>query len=761
MKQKDYAEKKYLDQLFKSFQNGVLDKQGITLLKLKGYITERGVKYKEEGVPLEVKRSKIISTQEWLKMMDPYSRKNTYQMMRPVAKESWHPESRIDHSKEFVHWIDSMLYGPFSNKAFYKKFDNYKAQAWQWLQDTDTYLTYRTEEERREFVIREYNRCNENTLYFADKYGQLKEGDAEHGFLDYRAREHHAVIFYMCDAGYNFFGGKGRQIGFTSAMGLFATKKLVFSFNFFMKFISEDEETSEEIFTDKIKYPFTILPNWMKPQVKSDRGTRLELSDKKKKGEQGYPNSRIVVQPPRKTGINGGSPQLVLMDEIGNIGILTEMLNEGRPTMFWNNPKTGEFEMKRQVIGWSTGGAMEKSKGAYEREWSRIVSLWEAKRFRQSGFVPLFFSWHARFSKEEYLREKEWYYGGRAAEEDMDLETSKTQFHQHYPDSPRDMFMRTDNTLVTRDIIYGGIDRCKKVPLEHAPVYGFFEPVYDFSDPMPPESDTPYRIIDATFVPLTDDDDPKLATAIMFQRPAMGWKHRYWQGTDPIATETGHSKMASGVWDDYFKTISCLVNYRKQHDHKKSFLQCMLMGLYFDTSPVKKGIKDLVENNIGTNYIDYKREKGFFDTCVFNAELPSRLVGGAREVGVDNKGNRAHAIIDNMTEMFRAFHSRFYIKIIFDQLSTFVNKITTGGKETWEAQNKLLHFDDVLYAITFAYICKLSHPQRNPTKEVSEHTRTTIRYPNKRMPDGSLVRVPTKVVVKDSARMTEIPDTVY
>ena len=399
MKRQDYAEKKYLDHLFKQHQAGVLDKKGIELLKLKGYVTERGVKYKEEGVPTEPKRSKNISTQEWLKMMDPFSRKRHYQLMRPVAKEQWLPESRIEHSKEFVHWINSMVYGAFSSKAYYKKFDIYKAQAWQWLQDTDTYMTHKTEEERRDFVMKEYDRCDENTLYFANKYGQLKEGDSEHGFLDYKAREHHAVILYLCDCGYNFVGGKGRQIGFTSAMGLFATKKLVFSHNYFMKFISEDEDTSEEIFNDKIKYPFSVLSNWMKPPVKSDRGTRLELSDKKKKGDQGYPNSRIVVQPPRKTGINGGSPQLVLIDEIGNIGILTEMLNEGRPTMFWNNPDTGEFEMKRQVIMWSTGGSMDRSKGAYEREWSRILSLWEAKRWAQSGFVPLFFTWHARFSK--------------------------------------------------------------------------------------------------------------------------------------------------------------------------------------------------------------------------------------------------------------------------------------------------------------------------------------------------------------------------
>ena len=386
--------------------------------------------------------------------------------------------------------------------------------------------------------------------------------------------------------------------------------------------------------------------------------------------------------------------------------------------------------------------------------------MWEQRRFKQSGFVPLFFSWHARFSKDEYIREKEWYYGARAADEDIDLEDSKTQFHQHYPSAPADMFTKTSNTLVNRDITYGGLDRCKNLDVQSAPVFGFFEPVYDHNDPMPPESDTPYRIIDAKFIPLTDDDDRKLATAIMFQKPQRGWKNRYWQGTDPIAAETGHSKMSSGIWDDYYKTISCLVNYRKQHDHRKSFLQVLLMGLYYDNRQVKEGVKELVEANIGTNYIDYKRDKGFFDSLVFNSELPTRLVGGAREVGVDNKGNRAFAIIDFMTEMLNAFADRFYIKVIFDQLSTFVLKVTASGKETWEAQNKLLHYDDVLFAITFSYVCKLSFPNRQPIQEVAEHTRTRIRHKLMRDNTGALIRQPVRETVNETRLAGEVPDNI-
>jgi hypothetical protein len=184
------------------------------------------------------------------------------------------------------------------------------------------------------------------------------------------------------------------------------------------------------------------------------------------------------------------------------------------------------------------------------------------------------------------------------------------------------------------------------------------------------------------------------------------------------------------------------------------------MGLYYDNRPVKGGVKDLAESNIGTNYTDYKREKGFFDTLTFNSELPTRVMGGSREVGIDNKGTRAHAIIDFMTEMFRAYHDRFYIKVIFDQLSTFVNKITDSGKETWEAQNKLLHYDDVLFACTFAYINKLAHPHRNPMTENLEHIKTRVRHKLVRI-DGELVRQPVKETIRESKPVDEIPELKY
>lgn len=746
------ARKKYLRYLMTQYDKGILQPDKIELLRSEGFLPmgKSGRTFSEE-VAVRQERS-------WEKMMDPFADSGSYYPIKQdITKKDWAPVTVLDHTPEFVKWINSMVYGYFPNKIEYKKFTIYKAQAFRWLQEDDNITSFNNEEDKRAFKLREYNKSDENSLYWVNRYGELKEGDISSGFVKYQAREHHAVICYLFDCGYNVIGGKGRQIGFTSIMGLLALKKLIFQPNYYIKFVTEDKDTGEEIFTDKIKYPFGAIPKWMMPKVKSDSGTRFWLSDKSKKGEKGYPNSRIDVIAPKQTAINGGSPSLALIDEIGNIPILGGMLNEARPTMFWNNPKTGKFELKRQVWMWGTGGKMEKGKGEYEKEWYRILGLWEARQY-SNGFVPLFFSWHCRFDKQEYDKEKQWYYGARAMKEDIDLETSKTQFHQHYPSSFKDMFLTTASTLVSREIIEGGIDRCRNLSSAMQPTYGYFEPIFNEMDPMPPESDVPYRIIGSRFIPIDDTEDFKKASVAIFRRPEDLWKNRYWQGTDPIATETGHSKFSSGIWDEYEKTIAAVMNFRQQHDHKYTFLQSVLLGLYYDTkSGIKTGVKELVEANIGTNYIDYKESKGYFSSLIFNSQLPSKVVGGARLIGVDNKGTRANGIIEFMTELIRNYHDRMFISIIFEQLTTFVQDLSKSGKEVWGPMNRLMHYDDVLYAITYAYICRLSHLNLQPIHESNVSGKTVLRYKLMRTPDWDIVRRPVKVPVFETTNKENLP----
>ena len=75
------------------------------------------------------------------------------------------------------------------------------------------------------------------------------------------------------------------------------------------------------------------------------------------------------------------------------------------------------------------------------------------------------------------------------------------------------------------------------------------------------------------------DDDQSIEGEML--RIKKGWRYRYFQGTDPIFSESGHSKMASAIWDSHHQTISAHVNFRVE-DYRYCYLQTLLLGLYYD-----------------------------------------------------------------------------------------------------------------------------------------------------------------------------------
>jgi hypothetical protein len=174
------------------------------------------------------------------------------------------------------------------------------------------------------------------------------------------------------------------------------------------------------------------------------------------------------------------------------------------------------------------------------------------------------------------------------------------------------------------------------------------------------------------------------------------------------------------------------------------------MGLYFDVEHSQKvGVKELVESNIGTNYVDYKEAKGFLNSFIFNAQLPAKVQGGARDIGLDKKGLRVDGVIEYMTEVFRNYHQNIYISVFFDQLSTFAYELKTSGKESWGPLNKLMHYDDALDAITYAYIARLSCSHMHTHRLNSVSGRTKIRYKLVRDENWNMVRIPVKEKVND------------
>lgn len=643
------------------------------------------------------------------------SKANVLRLGGTITKDMWIPDSMIYHTPEFVAWIDSIS-NDYITRTGYNKYNLYVQQAEEWMADTKTLVDFDSTEEQRDFLFKEYERCDTNTLYFALKHAYMKEAEIGAGRLKYSVNEnyeHHKILFYLIDCGYCLLVGKPRQGGFTTIFGIYGMKRTLFRRNHYTKMITADMTKGEEIFRDKFKYVYGELQRYMQDEIANDSATLFTLGKKTKKGDVSGINSRIEVVPPHVTAINGGQPNLVIVDEIGDISNLTEMVNEGRPALFWRNPmNNGKLELKRQLIMFGTG-VYNQSNTAFEREWKRLYKLWKEGDY-EAGIIPIFFDWNTRCSKEEYEKEKRYYYGGNhSVDNNQSLEASKIQFHQHYPSSPSDMFLTVAKTLVSRDEIDKNINKIKELEPTMRPVYGYYEPLFDANFPYDENSDVPFKIIGSQFIACDPSNDK--VCAIMWMPPEKGWVNRYWQGTDPISSDTGVSKMGSAIWDGKLGTVSCAILSRTQGDPKWSFLQCMLMGMHYDINSY--GVKELLERNIGLTYAQYQEVKGNHRRLVLNSELPDFFMSGPDYAyGIDNRGARTRLIISKLQELINTYGKNIYVEEFWEELRTFVFKISKTGNESWESIDKRYFPDDLLFAVVFSYICFLSFPYAMPKK---------------------------------------------
>lgn len=656
---------------------------------------------------------------------------------KEIRRADWFPKDKTNHTKEFIAWIDSINDG-FQNMIYYRPFDLYCKQAEIWLSEERSISDCSTEADMEAYIDSELFRCDENSFYFLDRYLHVKE-DMEKGYMEYKSAPVHKVIAFLFDCGYSLEIGKPRQIAATTTIGGLALKKLIFNTNFFIKFIAQDDIKVQEIFSHKVKFPLSELPVWMKPRVYNDADNKISFKSKSEKGTIDGLNSELNIVAPSVGAINGGSPHLVLVDEAGYINILGKMIKEARPTMYRKNPITGMLELARQIIIWGTGGEMDRAGKAYETEYMNTIKKWKDRDFTY-GIIPLFFDWTTRpgITKEFYEQEKKAYtVEGPEAEERM------VQFKQAYPDCIEDMFLSSHKTLVPSTYINKNIKKINDVPHLKRPKHGYFEPIYDYSKPSGENSDTPYEIIGAEFIP-TEVGDPR-ASAIMFVSNNRKFAHRFYMGNDPIASDNGVSKMAGSVWDHHYKTIACIVNYRDSN-HKNTYLQMYLCGMYYNVEQNKKRIPELVECNVGQNYMDYVESKGDKHSIVYNAELMESLQGGGMLKGIDNHRGRNRIIINYLHELIITYGDRIYIREFWDQLRTFVVTMTDKGNETWGSVDKRNYPDDVLFAVVYSYICALSVGKTpvNLEEFKTSDSNTRYRYVLKRSKDGSLYREQVK-----------------
>lgn len=750
---------KHLDFLFDLYSDGLsLPQDQIDLLIKHGRIKidkPEGTKEPEypEEFPLGLKKTDtenfaddellIVVTPEdanqELSFFDPRSHVHKkFLETKNITKSQWTPKSIVYHEKDFADWIDSFIFNGFQRMIVYEKFELYKKQAYDWLLENDTVTNYQYPEDIAEFKQRELDRCAENSLYCLNKYGKVKDAAVEGGWRIYTATKAHEVIIYLYDCGYSMLIGKPRQIAATSTIALLTCKSITFRRNCFVKFITESDKKVTEIYEDKIKASFTAFPEWMVPDVLNWTGSHLRLGNKgDRKGRTEGVGSSILTEAPSPTAIAGGAPNISLVDEAGNINIFSKMMQDARPTMYSQDPTTGKIKLNRQFIGWGTGGDMERGGKSFEFEYMVAVELWK-KREWGSGIIPIFFDWTTRpgITQEFYDQQKKEAFEATGP----DAAAKKIKFYQQFPETIEEMFLSSQTTLVDMDFIHSNQKRIDNEPIKAR--HGFFVPIYDESKPMPEGFDIPFEIIDADFIE-TDAADPR-ATAIIFQFPKKGWKNRYYQGTDPIAAESGLSNMSSAIWDAEYNTVSAIVDHREQN-YKYDYLQCMLLGIFYDTEH-KKGVKELVECNIGAAYRDYKEARGRFNTLTWTSELPEqfRTKTGGQVIGIDNKGLRNKLIVDKMFELFAAYGERIYIRRPFEQLKTFTCKETDAGGITWGPTDRKYYKDDSLWGIVYAYINRQAFANIMPEKTLAESSNQIVSYQLYRDKDWKLRRLPTR-----------------
>lgn len=638
---------------------------------------------------------------------------------REVITSEWMPShDPMDYPDDFVEFIDS-INSDWRDRTAYKPYELYKLQAQQWLDDNDSIYHYREFDEQADWIIKETKRCQQNTLYAANKYGFLKEGDIEGGGIKYDAFEPQRLLLFLADSRYNAMIGKARQIGFTSTVGLLATIRANFTPSYFVKFITHTESKGIEIFNDKIQWPFGRIPDYLRNKVHNFSHSEMTLRNDAHKGEMGGMNSKILVSAPTVDAINGGSPNLVLVDEISYIDIFGKMLREGRPALYFYDPKDKKMKMRRQMLAWGTGGVSDKALAVFEAEYRACMEAWKERHFNY-GIIPLFFNAYAREGVTEKLfeQERKTYY----AVQGIEAESSKTQFHMHYPMSVDDMFLKSAKTLLPVPEINRQLLRIYSVPAGERVQYGYFEPVFDRSVPLQ-ESDVPYKVIGAKWIPTTGMDDERTSACIK-RHPEPNWEYRYYQGTDPINSETGHSKMSSSIWDALDDSDAATVFYRTNNP-KEAYLQCTLLGLYYQPG---QGCPELLENNIGDGYYDYLEAKGFSRRLIATQALPQSLhTNSGKWWGISNRTNTAGRIINRLIEMLDECKERIHTPWFWLQLKTFIEKTLTGaansasGRQTrYQAADLRYNYDDAIFSKTFSRIaaqCYIRYEPRENTPE--------------------------------------------
>lgn len=646
-----------------------------------------------------------------------------------ITRDMWsldiYKEDDYRYPDEFRNWILSM-YDGFDKRISFERFEIYRHQAMCWENDRENYSSTWDEEDRLDFIRVERKKILENSLYAANRHGKLKmiseTGDGN-SFKRYKAWEAQEVLLYLFDCYVNYLAAKARQIGGTTTLCIPAIMRTMLTKGYFTKLVAQKGEKSKEIFNDKVKFPLSKFSEYLMPSISSDSSSQFEFKYKGDgKGRAKGSDSMFKVEAPAPDCINGGSPNLVLLDEIGLNDMFGEIVAQGRPTLFAYDAETGKQKMQRQLVGWGSGGDMMAGGAAFESEFRPLLKAFQERDYSEK-IIPVFLNAFARkgFNKKMYEDEKKVYY---AKKKIVGKEDPKIVFQQSYCITLDDVFLLSSDTIIPVIEITNLLDRANK---KKKVVRGIFEPIFDTSVSYGEAKDVPYKIVGAKFIPCSDDDIMQgLYTSCvhMIEQPCHHqegvnrcfYDNRYYQGIDPIITSSGLSDMAGCIWDALDMSPKCVVAF-KHPDYRFCYLQVLLQNLYYSNTEngMAKGIKALVEANVGGEYINYAKDHGYKNVLIRNDRLPEILHTKSQEYGMWKETNKVKYLLNFLERMLSLYRDRNDLPIFFEQLKTFVRKKTTQNI-AYGPQNDRFHRDDVIDAVLYSYIAFLCYENTIPVR---------------------------------------------
>lgn len=654
---------------------------------------------------------------------------------KDITKDDWKIDDVSDIPDDLYEFIRNINRG----WQYYQendRFNKYRKQAYVWLERNYTLDPTWTRDRQLDFVEEERKRCLENSLYKVNKYLWYKDPDDKiKGEFKFKAWKAQEVVLFLIDLGLSLIIGKLRQIGFTTVIGGSEGLTTMLSKNAYCKMVAQKEKKSDEIFESKIKYAISKCDDYMKPTVQNWSTEKVKFGESVKKGAEMSTESIFEVVAPTEDAINAGTPSKVLLDEIGFMKLFGAIVSQGRPTMFKYKPELGKMVMTKQLIAWGTGGKTGGAGSAMQVEWQAAKEAFADKNF-QHGLIPLFLNFYAKPGHDDkfYLQQKKFYYSKKKV---VGEEDPKIVFHQSFPITEDDMFLESSDTVISVAAINMHIDRINKKISEEKfkSVRGWFEPIYDTSRPRGDDSYVKYDILGARFCKADQsliDEDSEFACIEMFANPEEGWENRYWKGTDPIFTSSGHSKFASIIRDRLTKKVACRLNY-KSSDYRYEYLQSLLMNLYYSKTygGRKLGISELLEFNVGGEYYNFCRELGYGGIFTGNKMLPENLQTSTIDVGINKRGTNGALLINKLEELLMDYAQYIDDIVFWVQLKTFVRKQTATGFK-YEPVNKKIHYDDDIDANLYAFINDIIHAHR-PMRKVNSQEEITKQHQKKKL----------------------------